>query len=121
MNIGITYYIIQQDIFCFYLLDSSHSYVIFIELLNNRVIVTVYIPMTATGFLVFYRFKAMNKEETEKSKDEWNRLKNSLPSGIELVGEYVHAWGTEYNGFLLFASFSLSSTLLEVIPSSWVR
>jgi hypothetical protein len=35
----------------------------------------------------------MNKEETEKSKDEWNRLKNDLPSGIELVGEYVHAWG----------------------------
>jgi hypothetical protein len=52
--------------------------------------------MTATAFLVFYRFKAMNKEETEKSKDEWNRVKNSLASGIELVGEYVHAWGTEY-------------------------
>ena len=62
--------------------------------------------MTATAFLVFYRFKAMNKEETEKSKDEWNRLKNSLPSGIELVGEYVHAWGTEYNGFLLFEADS---------------
>jgi hypothetical protein len=28
--------------------------------------------MTATAFLVFYRFKAMNKEETEKAKDEWN-------------------------------------------------
>jgi hypothetical protein len=51
-----------KDIFCFYLLDSSHSYVIFIELLNNRVIVTMYIPMTATGFLVFYRFKAMNRD-----------------------------------------------------------
>ena len=55
--------------------------------------------MTATGFLVFYRFKAMNKEETEKSKEEWNRLKNGLPSGIELVGEYVHAWGTEYSAY----------------------
>ena len=43
--------------------------------------------MTATTFLVFYRFKAMNKEEIEKAKDEWNRLKNDLPSGIELVGE----------------------------------
>jgi hypothetical protein len=29
----------------------------------------------------------MNKEKTEKSKDEWNGLKNGLPSGIELVGE----------------------------------
>jgi hypothetical protein len=43
--------------------------------------------MTATAFLVFYRFKAMNKEETEKSKDEWNRLKNGLPSGIELEAD----------------------------------
>ena len=31
-------------------------------------------------------------------------IKNSLPSGIELVGEYIHAWGIEYNGFLLFES-----------------
>ncbi len=47
---------------------------------------------TATVFLVFYRFKAINKEETLKANDEWNRLKNSLPSGgIELVGEYIHA------------------------------
>ena len=59
----------------------------------------MHIHMAATAFLVFYRFKAMNKEETQKANDEWNRLKNNLPSGIELVGEYVHAWGTEYNGF----------------------
>ena len=65
--------------------------------------------MTDTTFLVFYRFKAMNKEETQKAKDEWNGLKNSLPSGIELVGEYIHAWGTEYNGFLLFEADSADS------------
>ena len=53
---------------------------------------------TNTSFLVFYRFKAMNKEEAEKAKDDWQNLKNNLPSGIELVGEYIHAWGTEYNG-----------------------
>ena len=29
---------------------------------------------------------------------EWNNLRNNLPSGIELAGEYNHAWGTEYNG-----------------------
>jgi hypothetical protein len=45
--------------------------------------------MVATGFLVFYRFKAMNKEETQKANDEWHELKNNLPSGIELVGEYI--------------------------------
>lgn len=41
--------------------------------------------MAATGFLVFYRFKTMSKEEAERAKDEWHSLKNGLPSGIELV------------------------------------
>ena len=44
----------------------------------------------------------MSKEEKRKAESEWHQLRNSLPSGIELVGEYVHAWGTKYNGFLLF-------------------
>jgi hypothetical protein len=48
----------------------------------------------------------MSKEEAQKAKEEWQNLKNRLPSGIELVGEYTHAWSTEYNGFLLFESDS---------------
>ena len=67
--------------------------------------------MTSTAFLVFYRFKTMSKGEAEKAKDEWHNLKNGLPSGIELLGEYTHAWGTEYNGFLLFESDSADSFL----------
>ena len=43
----------------------------------------------------------MNKEESAKAKTEWRELRNGLPSGIELIGEYDDAWGTEYNGFLL--------------------
>jgi hypothetical protein len=31
-----------------------------------------------TAFLVFYRFKAMNKEEAERAKDEWQNLKNNF-------------------------------------------
>jgi hypothetical protein len=62
--------------------------------------------MAATTFLVFYRFKAMSEQEIDRAKDQWSELKNSLPSGIELVGEYIHAWGTEYNGFLLFEADS---------------
>ena len=65
--------------------------------------------MTATTFLVFYRFKAMNKEEKGKAESKWHELRNTLPSGIELVGEYVHAWGTKYNGFLLFEAESSDS------------
>jgi hypothetical protein len=65
--------------------------------------------MATAGFLVFYRFKAMNEEETKRAKDEWNGFKNNLPSGIELLGEYIRAWGTEYNGFLLFEGDSADS------------
>ncbi len=42
-------------------------------------------------------------EEAKKANSE---LKNSLPSSVELVGEYNHAGGTEYNGFLLFEAGS---------------
>jgi hypothetical protein len=64
---------------------------------------------TATTFLVFYRFKAINKEEKEKAESEWHQLKDNLPSEIELVGEYIHSWGTKYNGFLLFEAESSDS------------
>ena len=57
---------------------------------------------TPTPFLVFYRFNAMSDQEAQKSSAEWNDLKKSLPSDVRLSGEYNHAWGTEYNGFLLF-------------------
>lgn len=56
----------------------------------------------ATTFLVFYKFKPMSKEEMQKAKADWSELKKILPARVKLVGEYVHAWGTEYNGFLLF-------------------
>ena len=62
-----------------------------------------------TAFLVFYKFRGMTHDEKEKSKNEWNQLKNTLPQGIELIGEYGHAWGTEYNGFLLFQAESSDS------------
>ena len=36
---------------------------------------------------------------TQKQLTFWNRA----------VGEYIHAWGTEYNGFLLFEAESSDS------------
>ncbi len=56
----------------------------------------------AATFLVFYRFKTMSNEDAKKANAEWRQLKNGLPKGLRLTGEYNHAWGTEYNGFLLF-------------------
>ncbi|MCS6767169.1 MAG: DUF3303 family protein [Candidatus Nitrosocaldus sp.] len=58
----------------------------------------------ATAFLVLYQFKSMSNDEASKASREWNELKRSIPEGVRLVGEYVHAWGTEYNGFLIFES-----------------
>ena len=45
------------------------------------------------NLLSIYRFKAMSKKETQKDNDEWHELKNNLPSGTELVGEYIHMHG----------------------------
>jgi hypothetical protein len=66
---------------------------------------------TPTAFLVFYRFKAMSDQEAQKSSAQWNDLKKSLPSDVRLAGEYIHAWGTEYNGFLLFEADNSDSFL----------
>ena len=30
----------------------------------------------------------MNDQEKEKANKQWHKLKNSLPAGIELLGEY---------------------------------
>jgi hypothetical protein len=32
-------------------------------------------------------------------------------SAVELIGEYNHAWGTDYNGFLLFEAEKADSFL----------
>jgi hypothetical protein len=53
----------------------------------------------------------MNKDDAQKANTKWHELKNSLPSGVEIMGEYDNAWGTEYNGFLLFESRSSDSFL----------
>jgi hypothetical protein len=33
--------------------------------------------MTATTFLVFYRFKAMTKEDRQKAENEWHSLETA--------------------------------------------
>jgi len=62
-------------------------------------------------FLVFYKYKSMTKEEAQKAGQQWRELRNGLPGDVELIGEYNHAWGTEYNGFLLFEAEKADSFL----------
>lgn len=65
----------------------------------------------AATFLVFYKYRPLSKEEAERAAEEWRELTKSLPQSIELIGEYNHAWGTEYNGFLLFDADTADSFL----------
>lgn len=63
------------------------------------------------AFLVFYQFKTMSADETKRATAGWQGLKKHLPQGVRLAGEYDHAWGTEYNGFLLFEAEDSDSFL----------
>jgi hypothetical protein len=40
--------------------------------------------MTATTFLVFYRFKAMSKEEKGKAESEWQEKGTAYPLELSL-------------------------------------
>ena len=64
-----------------------------------------------TTFLGFYKYRSLTKDEAEKAAKEWRELKKTLPMEVELIGEYSHAWGTEYNGFLLFEADKADSFL----------
>ena len=53
------------------------------------------------AFVVFYQFKVMSSEEAKKAKEFWAKLtQQDWPEDIIIVGDYRHAWGTEWNGFL---------------------
>lgn len=64
-----------------------------------------------TTFLVFYKYRSLTKDEAQKAAKEWREMKKTLPMEVELIGEYSHAWGTEYNGFLLFEADKADSFL----------
>ncbi len=54
------------------------------------------------GFVIYYRFKLLTPEEAEKAREFWAEFRNeSWPKDLEIVGNYTHAWGTEWNGWLL--------------------
>ena len=44
----------------------------------------------------------MSSEEAKQAREFWLKLtKEEWPDDIRIVGDYRHAWGTEWNGFLL--------------------
>ncbi len=59
------------------------------------------------GFIVFYRFKLMDADEAKESREFWQRFRTeSWPKELKIVGDYRHAWGTEWNGFLIIETES---------------
>ncbi len=60
------------------------------------------------GFLVFYKFKQLNEEEEKKARNFWKEFRNNLPGNIKLVGEYKHAWGTQWNGYLVLEAETMN-------------
>ena len=54
------------------------------------------------GFIVFYRFQLMTPEQGSKAKEFWDEFgKGSWPQQLKLLGDYKHAWGSDWSGFLL--------------------
>lgn len=47
----------------------------------------------------------MKEDDVKKAREFWsNYIKEEWPDDIRLLGDYRHAWGSEWNGFLLLES-----------------
>jgi hypothetical protein len=62
------------------------------------------------GVVILYKLKTpMSKEEVKKAREEWNKFKKSMTKDVKLIGEYAHAWGTSYNGFMIMEAKSFDA------------
>ncbi|MBC7080876.1 MAG: hypothetical protein H5T44_01290 [Thermoplasmatales archaeon] len=62
------------------------------------------------GIVILYKLKTpMSKAEVKKAKEEWEKFKKSIKKDVKLIGEYAHAWGTSYNGFMLMEAKSFDA------------
>jgi hypothetical protein len=66
------------------------------------------------GFVVFFRLKELSPEQAQEARKKWlDYKKNKWPKTVKLIGEYDHAYGSDFNGFVVietpdfetFASF----------------
>jgi len=60
--------------------------------------------------IVFYRLKGLTKEEEEKARREWDEIKGEFAKfGVRLASNNSHAFGTDWNGFLVFEAESFDN------------
>ncbi len=58
----------------------------------------------------------MSPEESERARDFWRKYSvEDWPKTLSIVGDYRHAWGTEWSGFLLIETES-PQTFFEFWP-----
>ena len=68
------------------------------------------------AFVVFYRFKLMTSDEVEKARGFWREyIEKNWPKELTILGDYRHAWGTEWSGFL-FLETKNPQTFFEFWP-----
>jgi hypothetical protein len=54
------------------------------------------------GFIIFYRVKDLSPKELADSEKKWEDYKkNKWLKSVKLIGEYAHAFGIGYNGFMV--------------------
>ncbi|MHA1754200.1 MAG: DUF3303 family protein [Candidatus Odinarchaeia archaeon] len=68
------------------------------------------------AFITLYKIKKLSNQEKDDAKREWNEFKKQLPDGLKIVGEYDHAWGTKYNGVIIFEADNM-----EIFSEWWPR
>lgn len=56
----------------------------------------------ALGFIILYRLKELTADQVRMAKERWETFKAEMwPEEVKLLGEYDHAYGSDYNGFLI--------------------
>jgi hypothetical protein len=54
------------------------------------------------GFIILYRLKELTSDQVNMARQRWSKFKSEMwPSDVKLLGEYGHAYGSDYNGFFL--------------------
>ncbi len=59
--------------------------------------------MTITA-VIYFKFRLLTEEEEERTKEDWEQTKREIPEGTKIISINDHAWGTDYNGFLVVES-----------------
>jgi hypothetical protein len=70
--------------------------------LSESTTLSLGVTLMTYGFIVFYRFQLLTPEQAGKAKEFWDEFgKGRWPEQLKLIGDYKHAWGSDWSGFLL--------------------